>query len=421
MTSVVSNIWIMVSILILLAAMFIFIAAFSPLPKSYRAQRQQGDLNIKLYDQSLAELSVLLEANDLTLAQFEEQKNELDYKLSTDLEGLDSTAKINNGGRSVLYALVLFLPFAAGYLYFDLGATKQLAELQARNETREVLKTSTDPIELAKGLNVLLAEKPQNAEGWYMLANVQMQNNELDKAIDSFQRAQLHVAEYSPLNNIIAGTYAQALFFTDGSFTTRVETAIDNARKINPSNPAALSLLGIQAFESEKYQQAIEHWNQALKSVDKQEAGALQSGIDSARLKLAADPSFKMGPQLKVSIRLAKGLEAGANRNGNNTDPVVFIYAREPGQRMPLLAKKINLSDIPTQIFLDKTSAINPDTDLEKYPILDIVAHVAFAGVPGKKAGDFLGEELGLNLQKSLQGNAEQLVAIELAIDRIVQ
>ena len=419
MTSVVSNIWIMVSILILLAAMFIFIAAFSPLPKSYRAQRQQGDLNIKLYDQSLAELSALIEANDLTLAQFEEQKNELDYKLSTDLEGLDSTVQFNNGGRSVLYALVLVLPFAAGYLYFDLGATKQLAELQARDATREVLRTSTDPIELAKDLSVLLADKPQNAEGWYMLANVQMQNNELDKAIDSFQRAQLHVAEYSPLNNIIAGTFAQALFFTDGSFTTRVVTAIDNARKINPTNPAALSLLGIQAFESEKYQQAIEHWSQALKNVDKQEAGALQSGIDSARLKLAADPSFKMGPQLKVSIRLAKGLEAGANRN--STDPVVFIYAREPGQRMPLLAKKINLSDIPTQIFLDKTSAINPDTDLEKYPILDIVAHVAFAGVPGNKAGDFLGEELGLNLQKSLQGNAEQIVAIELAIDRIVQ
>ena len=51
----------------------------------------------------------------------------------------------------------------------------------------------------------------------------------------------------------LLGQYAQALFFHEGDFTQSVNQAIAAALEKNPNDVSALSLLGIQAFESENY------------------------------------------------------------------------------------------------------------------------------------------------------------------------
>lgn len=70
--------------------------------------------------------------------------------------------------------------------------------------------------------------------------------------------------------------------------TPQVRTQIDKTLAIEPFEIAALGLLGIDAYEQENYELALEHWLKALRNAEGQTAETLRGGVRRARDALLA-------------------------------------------------------------------------------------------------------------------------------------
>nr|BFE98319.1 hypothetical protein GCM10020185_88550 [Pseudomonas brassicacearum subsp. brassicacearum] len=59
--------------------------------------------------------------------------------------------------------------------------------------------------------------------------------------------------------------WAQAQYFADGKkWSDKVQALTDEALKLDPKEVTSLGLLGIVAFEGERYQEAIDYWRRLL-------------------------------------------------------------------------------------------------------------------------------------------------------------
>lgn len=410
MLNTVSTIWTAVALIIILGALFVIVAAIFPARSWYRRQTDRQHFDIKLHEQRVQELHQNYAQQHLTAEQFEQQEAELNQQLLMDIEEPQNIIKINNKGRYLLLVSAILMITVAIWLYQKLGAMEQISAWQAREVTRDILNKAKDAESLELQLKQALSVTPANAEGWYMLANVQMQNEQFDDALASFAQAFRYIQLNSSLHDNLAGTYAQALFHIDKAFTNRVNDAIDTVLQVNKDNISALSLQGIKAFEAQQYQQAIYYWQQAQNKASTEEVSALQAGIDQARKNLTGTSE---GVSFNLTLDLAKGLDV---QNKVNKQAVIFIYAKETGQRAPLLARKIQTINFPQQISLSAADAIRGAINLADYTALDIGAHISFDGTAIKKSGDFYGEVNAV--QVSADGN-QQINAINLTIDSI--
>ena len=137
-----------------------------------------------------------------------------------------------------------------------------------------------------------------------------MQAEQTAMGIAAFEQALNYVQAGSRQQAALLGQYAQALFFNEGEFSQRVNEAIAAAMAQDPKDVSALSLLGIQAFESENYDAAIQFWQRALpRAGEGQGKASLQAGIDSAQQMLNEDP--KSGARYSLyplEVSLANGL-----------------------------------------------------------------------------------------------------------------
>jgi cytochrome c-type biogenesis protein CcmH len=114
-----------------------------------------------------------------------------------------------------------------------------------------------------------------------------------------------------------------AVFRRRQKWSDKIQALTDEALKADPKEVTSLGLLGIAAFEGQRYQQAIDYWNRLLAQLpeDDNSREALQGGIDRAteRLeasggKVAAAPAAKVAALLKVRVDLASELKARCNR-----------------------------------------------------------------------------------------------------------
>jgi len=209
----------------------------------------------------------------------------------------------------------------------------------------------------------------------------------------------------------LLGQYAQALFFNEGEFSNQVNQAIAAALAKDPKDVSALSLLGIQAFESQNYDAAIQFWQRALpRAGDGQGKASLQAGIDSAQQMLNDDLSVDSGLSLPIRVSLANGLSIPTS-----SQAVLFVYAKELDQPMPLFAIKLNPSDLPLDVVLTDAMALQQGTKLADFKTLNLNAHVAMAGVPGQKAGDLVSKTLVIDVAEA---GEEQ---VYLTIDQILK
>jgi cytochrome c-type biogenesis protein CcmH len=122
----------------------------------------------------------------------------------------------------------------------------------------------------------------------------------------------------------LLGQWAQAQYFADGKqWSEKIQALTDEALKADPKEVTSLGLLGIAAFEGQRYQQAIDYWNRLLEQLppDDQSRVALQGGITRATEKLVASggkvaeaPAAKPAARLKVHVDLAAELKARSSR-----------------------------------------------------------------------------------------------------------
>lgn len=274
------------------------------------------------------------------------------------------------------------MPVLGLALYLHYGAIDKV-EL-----TREFAEPPVSLADMTQRLERAAAAQPDSAEGLYFLGRAYMAQDRSADAAKVFERA-VALAGRQPE---LLGQWAQAQYFANNKqWSPQLQALTDEALKLDPKEVTSLGLLGIAAFEGQRYQDAIDYWNRLLAQLPEHDnsRAALQGGIDRAAEKLkegggVVAPTVKSAV-MKVRVDLAADVKARALPTDS-----VFIFARAvSGPPAPLAAKRVTVADLPVTVELGDADAMVPQLKLSNFAEVQLVARISRAGQP--TAGEWIG------------------------------
>ena len=130
------------------------------------------------------------------------------------------------------------------------------------------------------------------------------------------------------------------------------------AIELDPSQVTALGSLGIIAFESADYAQAVEFWTRMLGQLPpgSEQANAIQIGIQRAseRANQEQAEKSKLGDAvIQLSVSVGQAVPESLK------DATVFLFAREVnGSPRPLVARRLPVSELPVTVQLSNQDAL---------------------------------------------------------------
>ncbi|WP_069863815.1 c-type cytochrome biogenesis protein CcmI [Pseudomonas citronellolis] len=393
--------WLAAGLLALVAMAFLLI----PLLRGRRAQAEEDRtaLNVALYQERLAELDAQHAAGTLDDAQLQAGRAEAARELLADTEG-EGERRSRLGRAAPLLAAVL-LPLLGLGLYLHWGASEKLAL------SRELAEPPHSMAEMTERLEKAVQAQPDSAEGWYFLGRTYMTQERFEDAAKAFERA----ANLSGRQSEVLGQWAQALYFANGKKMAGTAQALaDEALKQNPEEVTTLGLMGIAAFEDQRYADAAGYWQRLVAALpaDDPSRAAIQSGIERARQHLvergeklpeAPAAAATAGVTLKVRVDLSDAVKGQVK-----PDDSVFVFARAVnGPPMPLAVKRLKVADLPDEVSLSDADAMMPQLKLSAFPKVELVARVSRAG------NAISGEWIGRSQPLSTAGAGDQAVTID--------
>ena len=414
-----TELWAAIALLLCVNSGFILWAWWRPLPTS-SIPNNRNEAVVALYRSKQVELEQELASAQINRSDYDQNLAEMQRTLLLETAATKAslatlTTSPNQAGGFLLLLVALVIPVAGLLTYFELGAHERLEQSFNIQNTRTITATASSLPALIDSLEKELKQQANNPEGWYLLANSYMQAEQPDKSIAAFERALSYVQAGSRQHAALLGQYAQALFFSDGEFSQRVNQAITDAMAQNPLDVSALSLLGIQAFENERYDVAIQFWQRALPSTGEgQGKASLQAGIASAQKMLNTNSNNDLGISVPIKVSLANGLSIPVSKLA-----VLFVYAQQGQQVMPLFATKLDPKNLPLEMLLTDAMALQGSNRLADYKTLNLSAHIAMAGVPGQKPGDLVSRTLVIDVASVSTNSGNKTV--NLTIDQILK
>jgi cytochrome c-type biogenesis protein CcmH len=393
--------WLAAGLLLLVALSFLLI----PVLRGRRAQSEEDRtaLNVALYQERVAELQGQREEGVLSSAQMDSGRAEAARELLADTEGVEPL-RTSRLGKPLPLLAALLVPVLGLGLYLHYGASDKV-EL-----SREFAQPPGSLQEMTHRLERAVKAQPDSAEGVYFLARTYMAQDRPAEAAAMFERS-VALAGRQPE---LLGQWAQALYFaSDKQFTPQVQALTDEALKADPKEVTSLGLLGIAAFEAERYQQAVDYWKRLLAALPPQDPSraALEGGIARAGEKLAASGGTLQAPAvvqartalLKVSVDLAPELKSKVAPGDS-----VFIFARAVGgPPAPLAVKRVTVADLPAEVELADADAMMPQLKLSNFPEVQLVARISRAGQPTT------GEWIGRSQPLASNTTARQVLTID--------
>ncbi|CAD5378670.1 Cytochrome c-type biogenesis protein CycH [Pseudomonas sp. OF001] len=389
--------WLAAAVLLLAALAFLLI----PLLRGRRAQAEEDRtaLNVALYQERIAELDAQHAAGSLDAAQLEAGRSEAARELLDDAEQAEAARRPL--GRWLPLTLAVLVPVAGLALYLHWGASDAL-------KLREQLAVAPKNMdEVIARLEETVRLQPDQAEAWYFLGRSYMAQQRPGDAAPAFARA----AELAGRQPELLGQWAQALYFAEGQkFTEQVRSLGEEALRLDPQEVTTLGLLGIAAFEEQRYGDAMGYWQRLVAVLEPNDPSrqAIEGGIERAREQLVARgekvPEAPVAPaavELKVRVSLAPELAGKVQ-----PDDTLFVFARAAsGPPMPLAAKRLKVSDLPVEVSLSDADAMMPQLKLSNFAEIQLVARISRAGSPMQ--GEWIGQS---GVLKTLEAGEQALV-----------
>lgn len=380
--------WLAAGLLLLIALSFLLI----PVLRGRRAQREEDRtaLNVALYQERVAELQAQREEGVLTAEQFENGRAEAARELLADTEGV-APGRVSSLGKAIPLLAAVLVPVLGLSLYLHFGSSDKV-EL-----TREFSQPPQSLEEMVARLERAAAAQPDSAEGLYFLGRAYMAQNRPADAARVFERA----ANLAGRQPELLGQWAQAQYFADDKkWSDKIQALTDEALKADPKEVTSLGLLGIAAFEDQRFEQAIGYWQRLMTELPEGDASraALEGGIAKAREQLQARggkvetaPVAKAMASIKVNVDLADAVKASALPGDS-----VFIFARAvSGPPAPLAVKRVTVADLPITVELGDVDAMMPQLKLSNFPEVQLMARISRAGQP--TAGEWVGRSQPLS------------------------
>ncbi|WP_407315899.1 c-type cytochrome biogenesis protein CcmI [Pseudomonas sp. nanlin1] len=369
-----TDFWLATGLLLLVAMSFLLIPILRG--RSGQAPVDRTALNVALYQERVAELSAQRDEGMLSAGQLDLGQAEAARELLTDTDGAD-VAQPKHASKALPLLAALLVPLLGLGLYLALGASDKV-EL-----TREFAQPPRSMAEMTERLERAVVAQPDSAEGLYFLGRTYMAQNRPAEAAHLFERA----ARLAGRQPDLLGQWAQALYFAQNKqWSAPIQALTDEALAANPNEATSLGLLGIAAFEGQRYAEAVGYWQRLLAQLPATDASrqALQSGIDRARERQAATPA-QAAAGLTVRVALSAELTGKVLPSDS-----VFVFARAlNGPAAPLAVKRLSVADLPAEVQLSDADAMMPQLKLSNFPEVQLQARVSRAGVPTR--GEWIG------------------------------
>lgn len=285
--------------------------------------------------------------------------------------------------------------------------------------TNEARQRSIEQIAaMVDSLAARMKDRPDDAEGWTMLARSYVILGRFAEALPAYRRA----VELEPGNAGLLADHADAIAASRGTIVNpESEQLVEKALTIDPQQPKALALAGTLAFERGDFAGAATRWQKiadqlppgsemamqvqaSIADARQRAAGtaampaaassppraaATASAPDAAKVAGAAPtPAGADGAAVSGTVTLAPALTASAA-----PDDTLFVFARATeGARMPLAIVRARVADLPLTFTLDDSSAMSPAARLSGAQSVVVAARVSKSGNAMPQPGDLTGE-----------------------------
>lgn len=318
----------------------------------------------------------------------------------------------------VSLALVLVMPPAVLGIYLAIGTPQALQAAPTRPASLA---------DAAAQLRDSLARKPDDAQGWGLLAQAYAALNQPQQAADALD----HLLKLEPNDPdaLVAWVEATAesspTHFIDDASRARLRHAL----QIEPHHQRALWLLGISDFQRQQFADAAEQWKillpllqpgskvEASVRQELAEAQARAGGAQAGAGLAAADPAPMSATTSDHASAATVALEVTVNLDPRLAAKVkpgetLFVFARAiGGPPMPLAVARLPASGWPATVTLTDAMAMTPGLRLSNFAKVQVAARISKSGNAMPEAGDLE--------SPAVQIATDTHVPVALTIDRV--
>ena len=360
------------------------------------------------FKNQLAKLQALHADGKMSDAQYQQERSDVERQLLevllSDTAPAQASPSTKPSGRLMVVLAVLVLVVAAAG-YWLIGRPTQDNPVDGLDGPTH----ATTPVqmgEMTEKLAQRLKNSPDDAEGWAMLARSYSVLGRNSDALDAYS----HAANLLKDDPSLLADFADALGVQNNhSLTGDPMRLIERALKIDPNNIKALVLAGTEAFDRKDYAGALKYWEKARDTgpADHPLVQRIGGSIDEARSLLGV-PMAQPEKVAKSKAKVDAKVDAKANPKASITGVVslspallkqveptdtVFIFAKAVGNaRMPLVAERKQVKDLPYAFTLDDSKALSPNLLLSSVEQVVISAKISKSGDAISRAGDFAGQ-----------------------------
>lgn len=398
----------MVFVLMILAA-WLFVLLAVRTGRSSRARDSVSE-SVAIHRDRLTQLEEEFRQGGLELSDYRQFKTETERALLEDSRKAVRAADHRPLPWPLALLALAVIAVAAWLLYAHWGAADAVEVRRGFIE----LATSEQPTQAQldatlDGYQTLLQRHPDDAQGWFRLANMQMELGRYAAAQPNLERV-LRLLRAGDRN---AEDEATILAYLGQSLWAQDQPAaalarFEEALQFNAQNTLALGFAGRLTFESGAYRDSIDYWLRLkdLASADA-DTGLIDEFIRRSQAALAEqgiDYQPQLQPRLDLTIRLPSAWE------GLPDSAALFVYARLPGERMPLVVKRIPVTAAELQLTLSDADAMGPMGGLAGHAEVEVTARVSFSGQAQSAPGDWTAEPVLVKLSE----NPQQQLSLQL-------
>ena len=375
-----------------------------------RASDQSVASNLSVLRDQHSELESDRANGVLSPEQYEAARAELERRVLEETDSADQPKAESRTGAWMAALLGAGLPIAALALYVVLGTpVALLPDAPATRSATQQRMAPQDIEAMIERVKERLAARPDDVEGWRVLARTYAALGRLDEALPAYERA----TRLAPDDADMLADHADALAASQNrSLEGRPEALVERALRADPLQWKANALAGTLAFQRGQFAKAVEHWEHVKRALpaDSPMMASIESSLAEARSRVtpvsaSAPASAAANAHIAGTVSLAPSIAAGAK-----PDDTVFVFARPAdGSRMPVALVRARVRDLPLSFTLDDSTAMLPDRKLSQHADVVIGARVSRSGTAAPQSGD-----LEAALQKARTGTRD----IALVIDR---
>ncbi len=345
----------------------------------------------------------------ITAAERDAAVTELARRLGDEVATVRSAQTDQRGQRRAWFAaaaLLLLIPSAAVVLYMRLGnpAAGEPAHAAAIDGRNPHEIADTQIVAMVDSLAQRLKARPDDADGWALLARSYQALGRFPEAADAYAHADALI----PDNAALLADYADVLAMAQGRKLAGKPAALaQRALAIDPNHRKALALAATAALEARDLDGALAYWRRLLAqfpqaSDDAKQVTAIIAEIESAQregkgVPVAGDSAPRREARALVTSPAAATIAGRVDISPALATKValtdtVFIFARAvDGPRVPLAVLRIAAKDLPKEFTLDDSMGMAPGAKLSGAAAVIVEARISKSGNALPQPGDFSG------------------------------